>query len=384
MTTHITMTDAQENFDVTLTKYKTAGEIAAKAIRTVVDAAQEGKTVLELMQIGDEAVEQGTAAVYKDKKMVKGLAFPTTVSINNVVCNYAPLPSDDASKTALKNGDLVKFQLGAQIDGYPTVVGETIVVGASAQNPVTGRAADVLKATHTAADVAIRLMRPGLLNHDIAKQVEQTIKDFDVRAVDGMQTNQFGKDEIAGKKKLAFGGDGSSRPDACKLEENEVYGVDIVLTTSKDGKSKTDDNFTSIFRKTNQTYLLKMATSRKVFSEIQKKAGAFPFNLRALEDEKRARMGVQECSNHGLVTPFQVLVDADASALTAQVFFTVAVNNKGAIRLTPSPSWYDAEKVKSDKEVTNEEIKALLATSVRQTKKKSKKSGAGDSAAPSA
>ena len=35
-----TMTDAQENFDVILTKYKTAGEIAAKAMRTLVDAAQ--------------------------------------------------------------------------------------------------------------------------------------------------------------------------------------------------------------------------------------------------------------------------------------------------------------------------------------------------------
>ena len=51
------MTDSSENFDVILTKYKTAGEVSAKAMRTVIDAATEGKTVLELMQIGDEAVE---------------------------------------------------------------------------------------------------------------------------------------------------------------------------------------------------------------------------------------------------------------------------------------------------------------------------------------
>ena len=42
-----------------------------------------------------------------------------------------------------------------------------------------------------------------------------------------------------------------------------------------------------------------MKTSRAVFSEIQKKAGAFPFTLRALDDEKRARMGVQEAVTHG-------------------------------------------------------------------------------------
>lgn len=376
-----TTMSSEENFDVTLTKYKTAGEIAAKAIRQVVDSVAEGKTVLELVELGDKAVEEGTGAVYKDKKLSKGLAFPTTISINQVVTNFAPLPSDDASKTTLRNGDVVKVQLGAQIDGYPSVLAETVVVGASAEQPVTGRAADAIAAAYTAADVAIRLLKPGALNHDIQKQVEGAIKEFGVRGLDGIQTNLFAKNEISGKKKIAFGGDLSTRPDACKLEENEVYGVDVVVTTSPEGKSKSDNAHTSIYRKTNSTYLLKMATSRKVYSEIQKKAGAFPFNLRALEDEKRARMGVQECANHNLVTPFEVLVDTNSSAITAQVFFTAVVSGKGAIRLTPAPTWYTAEKVKSDKQITDEETKKLLATSVRQTKKKNK---GGAEAAPAA
>jgi hypothetical protein len=42
-----------------------------------------------------------------------------------------------------------------------------------------------------------------------------------------------------------------------------------------------------------------MKTSRAVFSEVQKKAGAFPFTLRSLEDEKRSRMGVAEAVTHG-------------------------------------------------------------------------------------
>ena len=41
-----------------------------------------------------------------------------------------------------------------------------------------------------------------------------------------------------------------------------------------------------------------MKTSRTTFSEIQKKAGAFPFTLRALDDERRSRMGVQEAVAH--------------------------------------------------------------------------------------
>jgi hypothetical protein len=40
---------------------------------------------------------------------------------------------------------------------------------------------------------------------------------------------------------------------------------------------------------------------------MQKKAGAFPINIRVLEDEKRARLGLQEAVSHGLVKPYEVV-----------------------------------------------------------------------------
>jgi hypothetical protein len=65
---------------------------------------------------------------------------------------------------------------------------------------------------------------------------------------------------------------------------------------------------TTIFqRESTVTYQLKMKNSRAVFSEVQKKAGAFPFNIRSLEDEKRSRMGLQEAVQHGLVKPYEVM-----------------------------------------------------------------------------
>ena len=51
-----------------------------------------------------------------------------------------------------------------------------------------------------------------------------------------------------------------------------------------------------------------------MFSEIQKKYGAFPFNVRGLDDEKRSRMGVQECKDHGLLVPYEILYEKDGSA----------------------------------------------------------------------
>ena len=40
---------------------------------------------------------------------------------------------------------------------------------------------------------------------------------------------------------------------------------------------------------------------------MQKRAGAFPVNIRVMEDEKRARLGLQEAVTHSLVKPYEVV-----------------------------------------------------------------------------
>lgn len=48
--------------------------------------------------------------------------------------------------------------MGAHIDGFIAVLAHTHVIQ---QGPITGRAADVIAAANTAAEVALRLVRPG-------------------------------------------------------------------------------------------------------------------------------------------------------------------------------------------------------------------------------
>ena len=49
-----------------------------------------------------------TGNMYKNvkKKIERGVAFATCISVNNVVCHYSPLASDE---TVLEEGDLVKM-----------------------------------------------------------------------------------------------------------------------------------------------------------------------------------------------------------------------------------------------------------------------------------
>lgn len=45
-----------------------------------------------------------------------GLSFPTSLSLNNTVSHFSPLPSDK-DIPVLKEGDVVKVMMGVHIDG---------------------------------------------------------------------------------------------------------------------------------------------------------------------------------------------------------------------------------------------------------------------------
>ena len=77
-----------------------------EAIKVVTAAAIEGKSVAELCALGDDTINQLLSKVYKGKKMEKGIAFPTCISINNCCGHFSPLKEDSVN---LKKGDVAKM-----------------------------------------------------------------------------------------------------------------------------------------------------------------------------------------------------------------------------------------------------------------------------------
>ena len=51
--------------------------------------------------------------------------------------------------------------IGAHVDGFIAVLAHTFVIGASLENPVTGKKADAIRAAHDCAEAAYRLVKPG-------------------------------------------------------------------------------------------------------------------------------------------------------------------------------------------------------------------------------
>ncbi|KAH6693998.1 peptidase M24, structural domain-containing protein [Plectosphaerella plurivora] len=375
----------------TLTKYKTAAQISEKVLAAVSKLCVPGAKIVEVCEKGDALLEEELGKVYRGKKINKGFSHPTTVSPSAYVTPYTPLKTDETeAATEIKDGEAIKIQLGAQIDGFGSIVCDTIIAKAEgADETITGRTADLILANYYANELLLRLiLPPGTLasgsdeekakaasvkaptQAKITSLLEKVVKSYECNIVESTTSWLFDRNEIEGSKKIVLSpGDGGKGEGVPAI--GEVWGIEIGVSQSS-GKVKQIDNRATLHRRTLQTYGLKRPTSRKILSEVQKKFGTFPFSLRQLEDERDAKSGVVECVRGNVFRQYEVVGDKDNSPV-ARYLTTVAITKNGITKLGAAPA-LDLSKVQSDKKIEDEEILKILEQPLsRNTGNKNKK-----------
>ncbi|ESA43374.1 Creatinase/aminopeptidase [Neurospora crassa] len=363
----------------TLTKYKTAAQISEKVLAEVSKLVAAGEKIVDICEKGDKLIEEELAKVYRGKKITKGFSHPTTVSPAAFVTPYTPLTSDEKEAAVeIQAGEPVKIQLGAQIDGFGSIVCDTVVAPAKDQTDdvIEGRNADLMLANYYANELLLRLMvPPGLLatgtdeekakaasqkppsQAKITELLQKVVQAYDCNLVESTTSWLFDRNEIEGKKKIVIAPGDNTKGEGIP-EVGEVWGVEMGVSLGS-GKVKQFENRTTLHRRTTTTYALKRPSSRKLLSEVQKKFGTFPFSLRQLEDERDAKSGVIECVRGNVFRAYEVVGDKDNSPV-ARLLTTVAITKNGLTKLGAAPA-LDLSKFKTDKKIEDEEILAILA-----------------------
>jgi methionine aminopeptidase len=105
------------------------------------------------------------------------------------------------------------------------------VVAADFQAPVTGKAADVIAAARTCFDAAIRLIRPGKSVADVSKTLDAIAQVYGCNLVEGVMTHQMKQFTIDANKCVLNKTTPEHRVENEEFEENEVYAIDIVVSS---------------------------------------------------------------------------------------------------------------------------------------------------------
>jgi curved DNA binding protein len=373
------------------TKYQEAAKIVNLALQGLVSQCVPGGTILDICEFGQTIITTQSAKLYTKKVngqvVDRGVAFPVCISVNDIVCNHSPLPNEE--RPALKAGDIVKMDLGCHIDGYIAVAAHTCVVPESPDTPPTLEDAqvtgNVAVAAYNAMLVAAATIAAGKKNTDVTKAVERVAQAYGVTPISSVRMHQMkryvldGVKEVALKEPTAEEIATEERLPECTFEQNEVYAVDVAMSTG-DGNARPGDLRTTVFkRNVEHQYSLKVQASRQLLAEVDSKFPTMPFTLRHLSDVRKARLGIPECVSHGLLTPYPSL--HDHSGTVAHFKCTVLLLPSGTIRVTglEKPEYFqtstapDEETVKVLQQLEEEAAKKAARKAAKKNKKKSKK-----------
>lgn len=272
------------------------------------------------------------------------------------------------------------MDLGCHIDGYIAVAAHTVVVKESvdaAEPPSKDEElGNVAVAAYNAMLVAAATITAGASNSDVTKAVERVAEAYGVTPISSVRMHQMkryvldGVKEVALKEPLPDDPEEEKVPD-CTFEQAEVYAVDVAMSTG-DGKARPGELRTTVFkRNVEKQYLLKVKASRQVLAEVDKKFPTLPFTLRHLSDVRTARLGINECIAHGLLTPYPSL--HEYSGKVAHFKCTVLLLPSGTSRITglKLPEYFSTEK--QPDEETQKVLQAIAEAEAKKAKKKAQK-----------
>ncbi|MHC4813054.1 MAG: type II methionyl aminopeptidase [Planctomycetota bacterium] len=179
-----------------------SGRISATARETCRKMIQPG------VKLEKVAVEAET--IIRDMGGVP--AFPAQLSCNNIAAHYCSPPGD---ATEAQDTDIIKLDLGTQVDGYVTDSAVTVDL----QN---GPDSALVAASRMALENAITVMGPGASITEIGHQIESTIKAFGFNPVYNLTGHGVARFCIHCKPSIPNYPD----PNAGRLKPNQTIAVE--------------------------------------------------------------------------------------------------------------------------------------------------------------
>ncbi|KAJ2779274.1 hypothetical protein H4R18_004115, partial [Coemansia javaensis] len=315
-------------------KYRTAAAVVEHALRQAAAVAVPGMSIAAICRYADSLVEAACGSVFrKEEGIERGVAFPTTVSVNRIIQNCSPGPDEDY---ILREGDVAKIDVGAHIDGHIAAAAHTTVATDSPSVAVAGRRADAICAAYYASEVAVRMIRPGQSARNMVKALGLVASGFGCTVAADTFTSQIDRFVVGGRNTFANRFNPNVPVPDLTFEAGEVYTVDCTLSTGS-GVARESTHSPALYqRDVNQQYSLKLRTSRALFTEVCRQHSVFPFLMRDVVGANQSlKAGVSECVRAQLLVPFAVTMDKEpGDTFVAQFKATVLCHHTGPVRLT--------------------------------------------------
>ena len=140
-----------------------AGRISREVRERAVGLVKEGALLLDVAEEAEDLMRKRGAKP----------AFPTCISIDHIAAHYSPTHDDT---TRFRHGNVVKLDLGAQLDGWIADTAVTVEVG-------TRNWTELVRASELALQTAIEAVHAGVSTRAIGEGIQRAIEAHGYRPV---------------------------------------------------------------------------------------------------------------------------------------------------------------------------------------------------------
>ena len=285
--------------------YIQAGKIAGEIRENVRRTDWIGKTVFEICEHVESEIRKRGAKC----------AFPVNTSINEVAAHYTAEPNDPIT---IKNDDLVKIDLGAQINGYIADTAVTVCYNAEFDS--------LVQAAELSLSNAMSMIKVGVKSSDVGRTIEKTIKQMGFLPIANLSGHSLDQYTIhAGKSVPNIWSIGSFT-----FNENQAFACEPFVTTGEGLGFVHEGKVKNIFALSSRKKT-KDKDADKMLDYIWQNFNLLPFALRWLTnewEEKEARRLLEILIKKKAVHAYPILVEGNGQRVT-QAEHTFIPNETG-------------------------------------------------------
>lgn len=269
-------------------EYIKAGKIASEVRENTRKKYHVGSTLLEICESVEKEIES------KGGKC----AFPVNTSLNEIAAHYTAEPNDN---TVVKDTDILKIDLGVQMNGYIADTAVTVCYDPDYDY--------LVQAAETALKEAISIIREGTKSSDVGKIIENTVKQMGGIPIANLSGHSLDQYTIhAGKSVPNIWSIGSF-----SFLSTEAYACEPFVTTPDGLGFVREGRIHNIFSLATRKRT-KDEEANKMADTIWQNFNMLPFALRWLTpqyDEKKARSLLDKLIQHKVVRSYPILVEAN-------------------------------------------------------------------------
>ena len=293
--------------------YQKAGKIAGEVREMVRSKEWVGKTVYEICEEIESEIQKRGAKC----------AFPVNTSINEVAAHYTAEPDDPLT---IKDTDLVKIDLGAQINGCIADTAVTVCYDAQFDG--------LVQAAEEALGNAMSMIKSGVKASDIGRKIETTIKQMGFKPIANLSGHSLDQYTIHAGKSIpniwSIGG--------FSLSDNSAYACEPFVTTAEGGGFVRNGKIKNIFA-LNSRKKTKNQEADELLDFIWENFNMLPFALRWITKKyefKKAKKLLDFLVKKKAVQAYPVLIEVNEQRV-AQAEHTFIPNENGVTVTTAAP-----------------------------------------------